>query len=305
MKKNIAKNIALTLGAALVLGGCGGSSDNGTQADPLELESDGKTLVFYSASTNGHYAFDVDSESTTNLNGATDSDGNDLKNFNMSAADEGKPFIWIDNKGDTNASNDEDKLVMFKQSYSFADDGNASWEDFYYLGHFHSHTENDQTSYYLAAHDNDEFNVTSGGKYNAMVRLNQYLAQQYTLEQNLSNAIPADANGLCGFHTFVSEEDETFYYAMGKNGTMYIYDEEITTPALDSVAVTDSCSPNAFGMSSTEDGVLYFSADTQKVYSIDSHEDGIYHVHSSWDLSQLIGSGKSAEMMVGLEPLVK
>jgi len=131
------------------------------------------------------------------------------------------------------------------------------------------------------------------------------LAQQYTLEQNLSNAIPADANGLCGFHTFVSEEDETFYYAMGKNGTMYIYDEEITTPALDSVAVTDSCSPNAFGMSSTEDGVLYFSADTQKVYSIDSHEDGIYHVHSSWDLSQLIGSGKSAEMMVGLEPLVK
>lgn len=305
MKTNTVKSAALLFGAALVLGGCGSSSDNNTKADPLELESDGKTLIFYSASTNEQYGFDVDSEKTIDLNGAADSDGHDITNFNMDASDSGRLFLWIDDKGDTNASNDEGKVVMFKQSYSYADDGNATWEDFYYLGHFHSHTENDQTDYYLAAHDNDEFNVTSGGKYNAMVRLNTFLAQQYTLEQDLSNAIPAEADGLCGFHTFVNEENETFYYAMGKNGTMYIYDEKITTPALDSVAITDSCTPDEFGMSSTEDGVLFFAANTQKVYSIDSHEDGIYHVHSSWDLSQLIGNGKSAQMMVGLQPLAK
>jgi hypothetical protein len=145
--------------------------------------------------------------------------------------------------------------------------------------------------------------VTSGGKYNAMLRLNTYLAQQNQLEQNLSATIPSEANGLCGFHTFVSEDDETFYYAMGKNGTMYIYDNTMSAPALDSVVVTDSCAPNEFGMSSTEDGVLFFSAHTQKVYSVDSHDDGVYHVHSSWDLSQLIGDGKNAQMMLGLEPL--
>ena len=304
MKKNTVKSSALILGMTLVLGGCGSSGDNDSaQADPLELESDGKTLVFYSASTNEQYGFDVDSEQTVDLQQAADNDGHDITNFNMRASDKGKLFVWIDNKGDTNASNDEGKVVMFSQDYSYADDGNATWEDFYYLGHFHSQTENDQTSYYLAAHDNDEFNTTSGGKYNAMLRLNAYLAQQNSLEQELSAAIPVEANGLCGFHTFVSEENETFYYAMGKNGTMYVYDENMTSPALDSVAVTDSCVPNEFGMSSTEDGVLFFSAHTQKVYSIDSHEDGIYHVHSSWDLSQLIGNGKNAEMMAGIQPL--
>jgi hypothetical protein len=304
MKKNTIKNVALVFGATLALSGCGSDSSNdNTQADPLELESDGKTLIFYSASTNEQYAFDVDSEETLDLQGSADKHGNDITNFNMNASDKGKLVLWVDNKGDTNASNDEGKVLMFKQSYSFANDGNASWEDFYYLGHFHSHTENDVMSYALAAHSNNEFNVTSGGKYNAMLRLNTYLAQQNQLEQNLSATIPSEANGLCGFHTFVSEDDETFYYAMGKNGTMYIYDNTMSAPALDSVVVTDSCAPNEFGMSSTEDGVLFFSAHTQKVYSVDSHDDGVYHVHSSWDLSQLIGDGKNAQMMLGLEPL--
>ena len=304
MQKNNIKSIALTLGAIFVLSGCGSDSESASgETDPLELESDGKALLFYSASTNDHYAFEVDSQEVLNLNSATNSEGEDISNFNMAANEQGRLFIWIDNKGDANVSNDEGKVVMFKDTYSFSTDGNATWEDFYYLGHFHEEEENGETHYHLAAHSNDEFNVTSGGKFNAMIRLNTYLGEQDLLEQNLTATIPAAANGLCGFHTFESEDDETFYYAMGTNGTMYVYDENITTPALDSVAVTDSCSADEFGMSSTEDGVLFFSSVTQKVYAVDSHDDGIYHIHSSWDLSQLLGSGKSAQMMVGLEPV--
>lgn len=302
MKKNIGKSIALILGIGLTFSGCGGTDGGTTQTDPLELESDGKTLVFYSASTNEQYAFEVDSQNIINLNAASYQDHN-LTNFNMSASEKGKPFIWIDDKGDTNSSNDEGKLVMFKQEYSFANDGNATWEDFYYLGHFHSQTVNNQTSYYLAAHDNDEFNTTSGGKYNAMIRLNEFLAREYTLEQNLSAIIPSEANGLCGFHTFVNESGETFYYTIGKNGTVYVYDDAYNFK--DSVAVSDSCMPNEMGMSSTEDGVLLFLKSTQKVYSVDSHEDGIYHIHNSWDVSRLIGSGHTADVMVGLEPLAQ
>lgn len=294
MKKNILKSAALSLAAIMVLGGCGGgnSSSSETQSDPLELESNGKSLIFYSTSTNEQYAFDVDSEATIDLNSLT--------NFNMNGLNKGKPFLWLDDKGDTNSSNDEEKLIMFHQEYSFTEH-NATWEDFYYLGHFHADTNE---SYSLAAHSHEEFNVTSGAKYNAMIRLNQYLQKQETIKQNLTATIPSEANGLCTFHTFVNEENETLYYAMGKNGTMYIYDQNITAPAIDSVAVASSCEINKVGMSSTEDGVLLFLESTQQIYSIDSHEDGVYHAHNSWDLSQLIGSGKSSQIMVGLKPLV-
>lgn len=297
--------LAALTATTLILGGCGSDSndDGSTSTDPLELESDGKTLIFYSASTNEHYAFDVDSETTTDLNGATDAEGEDLTNFNMAASDQGRLFVWMDDKGDDDASNDEGKVIMFTQDYQYAQDGNATWEDFYYLGHFHSHTDDDNvTEYHLAAHANEEFDVTSGGKYNAMIRLNKYLEAQEARKNALAALLPAEANGLCAFHTFVSEEDETFYYVMGTNGTVYIYDAGETLQ--DSVAVASSCEANAVGMSSTEDGLLLLLNDTQKVYSIDSHEDGIFHVHNSWELSRLIGSGHSAQMMVGIEPLV-
>lgn len=297
--------LAALTAATLILGGCGSDSndDGSTSTDPLELESDGKTLIFYSASTNEHYAFDVDSETTTNLNGATDAKGEDLTNFNMAASDQGRLFVWMDDKGDDDASNDEGKVIMFTQDYQYAQDGNATWEDFYYLGHYHSETDgNNVTEHHLAAHANEEFDVTSGAKYNAMIRLNKYLAAQETLKNTLAALLPAEANGLCAFHTFVSEEDEAFYYAMGTNGTVYIYDAAETLQ--DSVAVASSCEANAVGMSSTKDGLLLLLNDTQKVYSIDSHEDGIFHVHNSWELSRLIGSGHSAQMMVGIEPLV-
>lgn len=305
MKNFRLKSSVVVLGLAFLLSACGGSDssdgDGGAQSDPVELESDGKTLIFYSASTNEQYAYNVDTQGVLNLQDATDSSGDDISNFNMSADEHGKLFVWMDNKGDTNASNDEGKIIMLKNSYNYATDGNASWEDFYYLGHFHQST--DGLSYDLAAHDSSEFNVTSGAKYSAILRFNEYLAEQKSLEQNLSATIPAAANGLCGFHTFVNEEGETFYYAMGNNGTIYVYDENISSQYLDSVAVSDSCMQNEFGMSSTEDGVLLFLTSTQKVYSVDSHADGVYHVHNSWNLSELLGDGKSAEMMVGIEPL--
>lgn len=302
MKKNNIYSVALFLTAALVFGGCGtSSSSDAAKADPLELESDGKTIFFYSASTSKQYAFNVDSQSITNLNNELDADDNNISNFNMDSSKNGKLFVWVDDKGDTNSSNDEGKVVMFKQSYSYANDGNVSWEDFYYLGHFHE----ERTGYHLAAHSNSEFNVTSGAKFDAITRLNKYLASQNSLEQNLSNAIPSEANGLCAFHTFTNEANKTFYYAIGRNGTLHIYDANITTPALDSVAVAAGCEINKAGVSSTEDGVLLFFANTQKLYKVDSHEDGIYHIHNTWNLSQLLGEGKTAQMMVGLQPLIQ
>ncbi|HEO98104.1 MAG: hypothetical protein JW682_03555 [Campylobacterales bacterium] len=305
MQKNRVISAASILAAIFVLSGCSGSSSDsrGSEKELPELESDGKTLVFYSASTNEQNAYTVDDGSVLNLQGATDEEGEDITKFNMDAANHGKLFVWIDNKGDANASNDEGKIVMFDQDYSYAEDGNATWEDFYYLGHFHKHEDEGKVEYHLAAHSNDEFNVTAGAKYTAMQRLNTYLAEQYALEQNLTNTIPHEANGLCGFHTFVNEESKTFYLAMGRNGKMYIYDENISS--VDETALTgvDNCIENQFGMSSTEDGVLYFSEETQQLHLIDSHDDGVWHEHTTFDLEELLGAGKTAEMMVGIAPV--
>ncbi|MBD3797735.1 MAG: hypothetical protein IE887_08340 [Campylobacterales bacterium] len=305
MQKNTVKSAASVLAAIFVLSGCDGSGDSrGSEKELPELESDGKTLVFYSASANEQNAYTVDDGSVLNLQGATDEEGEDITNFNMNVDDKGKLFVWIDNKGDANASNDEGKIVMFNQDYSYAQDGNATWEDFYYLGHFHAHEDEGETEYHLAAHSNDEFNVTAGGKYAAMQRLNTYLAEQYELEQHLTALLPVAANGLCGFHTFVNEEDKTFYFAMGTNGKMYIYDKNFSY--VDETALTgvDSCLENQFGMSSTEDGVLYFSEETQQLHMIDSHDGGeVWHEHTTFDLEELLGAGKTAEMMVGIAPV--
>ena len=100
---------------ALLLVGCGSSSSDtrGSEAELPELESAGKTLVFYNASTNEQNAYTVDDGSVLNLQGATDKDDNNITNFNMASNKKGKFFVWLDNKGDTNASNDEDKIIMF------------------------------------------------------------------------------------------------------------------------------------------------------------------------------------------------
>ena len=295
---------------ALLLVGCGSSSDSrGSETDLPELESAGKTLVFYNATTNEQNAYTVDDGSVLNLQGATDEDDNNITNFNMQSDEQGKFFVWIDNKGDANASNDEGKIIMFNQDYSYTPDNNATWEDFYYLGHFHSHTNDDnETVNALAAHSNDEFDVTSGGKYNAMIRLNTYLAEQYALEQNLSTTL---ANGtentsseeLCGFHTLVND-DGTFYMVMGTGGTMFIYNQNSSFVDQTSLTGVDVCTANQFGMSSTEDGVLYFSEATQQLHMIDSHDGGtVWHEHSTFEVEDLLGTGKTAEMMVGIAPV--
>ncbi len=298
MKYNNIKNTALILGALVALTACDSDDNRGADKELPELESDGKSLVFYSASANTQYAYTVDDGSVLNLQGATDSEGEDITNFNLKDNEKGRLVLWIDDEGDNDDSTNEEKVVMFKQDYSFAKDGNASWEDFYYLGHLHHHIDNGVEENHLASHKNSEFNVTDGAKFDAIKRLNTFLAEQYNIEQTLATKLKERTQDLCGFHTFVDEDGGIHYYAMGTDGTMDIFAG--TFELEDTVAVTDSCTPNEFGMSSTEDGALYFSNATQKVYSVDSHEDGVYHVHSSWDLSELIGVGKTAEMMVGI-----
>jgi hypothetical protein len=54
-------------------------------------------------------------------------------------------------------------------------------------------------------------------------------------------------------------------------------------------------------MSATTDGALVYLKNTATLYLMDSHGDARTHVHSSWDIAQLVGEGKSVDMMVGIK----
>lgn len=294
MKINRIKSSAVILGLALILSACGDSDDK-TEAGKTapDLESVKQVLYFYGVSTNDHYAYDVTKNSLENLN----EDNVTAMNPN----DSGKLFYFRDDKGDNNASNYVDKVLMFKSTYSFASDGNATFEDFYYLDHLHNGDRH--------PHTNDEFNVTAGGKYTSMVRLNEYLAEQEQLKSDLSSSIANEAivgagqasPALCDFYSLIHpEENETHYFALGTNGKVYTFDDNTTNFKDVTLVSSAGCEVGKSGMVGAEDGVLVYLGSTSTIYLVDSHDDGVSHVHSEWDASEVIGDGRGIDMIVGI-----
>jgi len=315
--KKIATFVMLT---GLLFSGCGDNNDTDSDEHDHEHGDDERSLIFYNDTTNDHLVYDMHEEQLIDLNNATyihDDEEQDISNFNLTSSQSGVPFVWLDNKGDDDVSNDEEKIIMFNSSYDFQ--SAVTWEDFYYLGHFHEadhdhdeeeteeHAEDEEhAEYVLAAHSNDEFDVTSGGKYEAMERLTTYITEQNQLKIDLASALPDDAaTSICGVYTNIDlEENITSYYAMGTNGTFYAFDKNDTSYTyVDQVAVADSCTPNEMGMSGIENGVWVFLKDTQTIYEVDKHDDGVYHIHETMDASDYIGVGKSANVMVSIKPV--
>lgn len=305
--------LACTYLSALLLTGCG-SSGSGAKEEVSHKHEDEhshehshsgekRTLIFYSSDTNDHYAYNLAEKEITNLNEKS-FEGEDISNFNLLSNEKGKPFIWLDNKGDSDESNDEQKIIMFKDSYSYEKNGDATWEDFYYLGHFHKETENGKTHYHLAAHKNSEFNVTSGKKVEAIKRLNTYLKEQNDLEKKLEDKISKEdeAEGLCGFIKYEDhKKQKEFIYAMAQNGKLFIYNEDLSKK-IDEVTVSSSCTKNKMGLSTIENGVWVYLNHSKKIYIIDTHGDGVYHKHATLELNDYLGEGKDATSMVSLVP---
>ncbi len=321
-----AKSAAIILALAFFLSACGGGDDPLVQNE-LELESAKKALFLYGTSTNDHLAFDTQTQELTELN--TYVDDHNETNFKIENKESGWLFVWVDDKGDDNASNDEDKVIMFDANYSYSEDGNATWEDFYYLGHYHEHAHEEETEeehedeheehLELAAHTNEEFdddNVSSP-KYLAIQRLNSYLQMQDELKETLKNSLQEQepATEVCNFYAMKHAEDEHVeegheedsYFVLGTNGRLYVFhghehDGELELEFKDSALISSAgCTTRESGISPTAEGVLVYLKNTQTLYLVDSHGDARTHVHSSWDIAQLVGEGKSIDMMVGIK----
>jgi len=293
MKNYKTLTAAVVAAITILLTACGGSDSEQEQANSVvDLKSAKKVLYFYGASSNDHYAFFTQTGEVENLN-------DDFK-IAMKSGEVGKLFVWVD---------DEDKALMLKSDYDFSSDANATWEDFYYLDHLGS----DDTRH---PHLNSDFDPNREGAQpndrpaQAMIRLNEYIKAQEELKQKLAdvnnsqNSPILALEDICNFYTALHEhdaEDEKWHYVLGKNGVIYAYEEKDETITFESsTPVLDSCEVGKSGLSLASEGILVYG--NSRIYLVDSH-GGDIHVHSNWGIDEILGDGKSIDMMVGIGEL--
>lgn len=322
---------------SLLLTGCGGGSSSPSDdmdESALGLPA-GLTLTMIDSMNLEYYALDTDTDELTDLNELADGSGDSAvqKLRITDTATLGSFLYWPDFR----IVNEEEKLdgkyLLMKPGYQTEDvvlGGTADNPgDFVQLVHFHGDE--------LAAHSEDEFHGadtcsqadqdagTCSGKYNGLQRLNAYVSDQVALQSEIAEALPEEQN-LCRvyidpYQKFEHEQEEAsageanaeeehahgdlMHFALTDSGRMYFYEEgeaglESTQGfvALDDVTSIANCTRTTIARTS-EDGVLVFIPDTQKLYLVDSH-GGDFHQHSTWDLADILPTGMTADMVAVL-----
>lgn len=292
---NTLTSFALSFSAALILTGCGGGGSSGGSSGSVAQLPEGKTLAFYNSQTGAQMVFDTTESKSVSL------DENASSPLYMKDKEQGRLVYWPDE-----ATGDA-KLIMFKAAYDFERDGNVSFEDFIYLGHFHG-TE-------LAAHAASEFDpaVASAIKLATLDRLSAYLQEQSEIKEEIEAAMLAQNEELCTFYVpqHAHEENATeahkpLHFAISKSAKLYILEEGEAglVPLQGQVVVAlegaTTCNADESGITGYgEEGILLFLAQTQTLYLVDSH--GLdYHQHSRWKLEEFLPKGFSAMQMAGL-----
>jgi major membrane immunogen (membrane-anchored lipoprotein) len=296
-------NLAVAGLTALLLIGCGSSSDNTNTnlniSSSLDLPDD-KVLIFFDNDSSKQYMYDTTKDTNTDMNAETNA------TYNMTDKT-GKLIRW---DHETTAGVDQ-KIVMLRDDFDI-NEGNLTYNDFHYLGHFH---EEDNEPVF-AAHSNSEFDpaVSSDAKKAALVALNKHLLEQEEIKQEIAQALPSTEE-LCNFYAFAheeheedngTEEHEEAHIALTKSGKVYIYHEEDNVTglqqegsafALDGVT---SCEEEKSSIIKSDDhGVYIFSAESQTLYLIDSHGED-FHQHSKWTGSKFLPTNFTPTQLAGI-----
>lgn len=289
MKKNLLPAFVLS-GFLLAFSGCGSDSNDGV----VDILDDGKTMIFYDKDSAAQYSYNTDTETAEDMNAESNA------TYNMTGKT-GTLFTWFDELP-TGAI--DQKIVMFYDNYDFATDGNATFEDFHYLGHFH--TEDNEK--HFAAHSNLEFDpaVSSDAKKSALARLNTALAEKEEIREELKGVLPA-GEALCNFFVFdhaheegeedntTEEHEEAPHIALTGTGKVYVYEENNETltqsqAAFQLTGITACTEENSAIIKDSEHGVLIFSAESQKLYLVDEHGMD-FHNHSTWNVGKFLPEG--------------
>ncbi len=282
---------------AFLLVGCGSSSDT---SNGLDLP-DGKTLIFFDNESSKQYMYNTDTETSEDMNTDT------TQNYNMTDKN-GKIIVW----NHKTANGIDQKIVMLHDDFNI-NEGNLTYNNFHYLGHFHTEDEKQV----FAAHSPDEFDptVSSDKKKATLNTFNMHLIEQEEIKQEITEALPIGEE-LCNFFVFehvheesedhneTQEEEAAPHLALSKSGKVYVFEEgeaglaqSQATFGLDGVT---SCEEDKSSIiQNSEHGVLIFSAESQKLYLVDEHGMD-FHQHSSWTASKFLPTGFTPSQLAGI-----
>ena len=304
------KTWAAVVLSGLMLAGCGGSS--APESDTKNVSStqidlpDGNVLIFFDNETSAQYLYDTDSETYEDMN-------IEGENYDMTDKN-GKLIVWNHHT----AAGVDPKIVMLDEYFDI-NDGNLTYTDFHYLGHFHE--ENNEK--FFAAHSADEFDpaVASDQKLAALDALNAHLLEQEEIKEEISEALLLETEGnetLCNFFVFAHDHDHDHeeadtnetgeeaapHLALTVSGKVYVFAEanETLTQVQNPVVLdgVTACQEDQSSIIQNGDhGVLIFSAQTQKLYLVDNHGMD-FHQHSSWDIDRFLPNGFTPTQMAGI-----
>ncbi|MBN2646260.1 MAG: hypothetical protein JXR44_00570 [Thiotrichales bacterium] len=322
--------------STLLLSGCGGGSGSSPLPPAQEPAAEprflglpaGLTLSMVDTHGLKYYAFNTDSETLTDLNALADASSDSaVQALRISDASLLGSFLqWPDFRVVNAVEKLDGKYLLMKPAYQAGTAVIAGTADnpgdFTQLTHFHD-TE-------LAAHSDAEFYGadsctqadqdagTCSGKYYGMQRLNAFVAEQNELEAELAGVLPQDQT-LCRayvdpYQKFELEQataEEThahgdlMHFALTESGRIYFYTEGenglqsaqgfVALNGLSSENPIMNCARTAVSRVS-EEGILVFVPETQKLYLVDSH-GGDFHQHSQWDLADLLPQGVTVDLM--------
>lgn len=310
---------ALTLA---ILTGCGGSSSSGGSDSPDDGGGatsnlpKGLTLSFLDANTPKYWSYNTTTEEWVDLNAeaASSADSSVQKLAVTDTSTIGFFFSWPDFRVVDDVEKTDLKYLLMTPEYLYQSDETIDSTKFVQLVHFHG----DQ----LAAHSADEFADPAPGSAKAagLARLNQSVAEQNALAMELAEVLPQDQT-LCRayvdpYQAFEHEHEavegehdhgDLMHFALTESGRVYFYkenaDEALESAQgfveLDGVSTIENCSRTTLARAS-DDGVLVFIPDVQKLYLVDSH-GADYHQHSVWNLADIFPDGfEHADMMAAL-----
>ncbi|MCB1757503.1 MAG: hypothetical protein KDJ38_18420, partial [Gammaproteobacteria bacterium] len=281
----------------------------------------GLFLSLLDTSSGAYYLFNTDSETLTDLNEAAGaSEDSSVQKLQITDTSLLGHFLhWPDFRLVDDEESLDNKYLLMKPDYTVGSTIDA--DQFIQLAHFHDDT--------LAAHSADEFADPEPGSAKAagLERLNSFVAEQQALAAEVTDVMP-DGEELC--RAFVDpyllfessheedhdeeaaedsehehDHDDLVHMALSTSGRMYFFTEEDTGleqsqgfVKLDDVTSISDCNRTTI-VHASDDGVLVFIPDTQKLYLVDSH-GADYHQHSTWDVSAVLPEGVRADMIAVL-----
>ncbi|MFT7879641.1 MAG: hypothetical protein ABXS91_04520 [Sulfurimonas sp.] len=294
----------ILLSGLLLVGCSGGSSSSDNRENVLPA---GLTFIMFDNATGDQYSYDTEHEEFEDMNV-------EGENYDMIGKN-GKLVVWTHHMVDADGNETEEQKVVMLNDVDYNilnDDDNVTNDNIHYLGHFHDDG--------FAAHSADEFdpavetNETKLEKKQAALdSLSEHLLEQEDIREELEEALSnVDAtDNLCNFLVLGEHEDHdeeghgTPHIALTTDGYVYVFEENATTHELvqDGIhflleGVTNCTETESDILQVGEHGVAIFSAQTQKLYLVDKHEDDEsstygtdFHVHSTVEISEIMPAG--------------